>query len=186
MPREVPGWQREQEKGVIPVQVCDWTGCHFMASETKFSQNGLPKAYGTTVSGWSEQGKEWGDFFHCLPFPWLEALHGAWIPLHFWTENSRCQVDLVTFYTSDMAVKRRAEGPGHWHIPEVVNHTHGRSVGTWEIWWMQEWLGSTRWLKAPERGKAKCISTSAYKVSDTHPKWHWSGDLGIILWETLS
>ena len=49
-----------------------------MASETKFSQDGLPRAYGTTVSGWSEQGKECGDFFHCLPFPWLEALHGAW------------------------------------------------------------------------------------------------------------
>ena len=81
-----------------------------------------------------------------------------------------CQVDLVTFHTSDMAVKRRAEGPGHWRIPDVVNHTRGRSVGTWEIWWMQEWLGSTRWLKAPERGKAKCISTSVYKVSDTHPK----------------
>lgn len=89
MPREVPGGQRERGKGAIPVQVCDWTGCHFLASEAKFSQDGLPRAYGTAVSGWSEQGEEWGDFLHCLPLPWLEALHGAWIPLHFWIETAR-------------------------------------------------------------------------------------------------
>ena len=127
MPREVPGGQREWGKGVIPVQVCDWTGCLLMASETKFSQDGLPRACGTTVSGWSEQGKEWGDLLHCLPFPWLETLP--------WSMNSSALLDWkyrVPGGSCDLLYLRHGSEDESWRPRPLVYPRCCRSH-SWEV-----------------------------------------------------
>lgn len=54
-------------------------------------------------------------------------------------ENAWCQVDLATSYASEMAVRMRAEGTGHWHNPGVVilhSWEVSRDLGEQVVTWM--------------------------------------------------